>query len=566
MPTPAGVTVRRRALLLVLVVVVGGSGVGVTASLSVPGVAAAHAVLESTVPAAGSAVATSPPRVELTFGEPVTLPSAALRVFDASGDRVDAGPAHHPGGEGTEVSSSLPALRDGSYVVAWKAISADSHPVSGAFTFSVGAASGDASGLVARYEDSGASRAVGVVHGAVRSVGYAAAALLIGGVALLLLCWPAGASAPRPRRWLRWAGVAGVVAALASIPLQAAYGEGDGIGQVLDVPLWPEVVMGRFGWAALARAAAFALGVALVSWLPRCRTAAWRAGALATALVIATSFALAGHGATGRWPIAGVVLDVVHVLAVSVWLGGLVGLLAWVLRDADVASSITATRRFSSVALWSVVAIVVSGGLQGVRQVGWSWEGLTTTTYGRLLLAKVALVLLVVLVAWASRRRLAAVPAADEDRTVPAGASDARRALRRTVAWESAGLLVVLVLSAVLSVTVPAREAVDLPFDQVVRSGAASAQISVLPARTGTNEIHVTVFGGAIPDLAEVDVELRLPERDVGPIDVPMTKITSNHYLTDHAVVPLPGEWRMTVQARVGDFDQDTFEVTVPVR
>ena len=546
--------------------------------------AGAHAVLESTDPAAGSTVATSPRRIGLTFGESVTAPAGAIRLFDGTGRQIDTGRPSHPGGDGTRVAVSVPSLDHGTYVVAWKAISADSHPVNGAFTFSVGAASTDATGLVTQYADAGGSRAVGLLAGLVRVLGYGSTALLLGGGAFVAWCWSRGPESERSRSWLRWSAALGVAVSLASIPIQGAYGEGDGIGQVVDPSLWGEVMSSRFGAMAVVRAGAFAVGIWLASVLPRARTAWWRTLLVAVGAAVALSFALAGHGATGRWPVAGVALDVAHVAGFSVWIGGLVGLLAWALRDADLAAAVAAARRFSGVALVAVSTIVVSGGAQGLRQVGWSWVALSSTTYGRLLIAKVVLVLGVVGVAWLSRRHLRG-PTPAPDRGGPAGDVDAatggaavaapprsdgrvRRSLRRTVGWETAGLAGVLVISAVLSVTIPAREAVELPFDRIVVSGGGSAQISVIPARAGTDQIHVTVSqrDGGIPDIAEMTVQLRLPERDLGPIDVPMTRLASNHFIAEAATIPFPGDWRLTAQARTGEFDEQTFEVTVPVR
>jgi copper transport protein len=101
------------------------------------GPASAHAILESTTPASGEAVATSPKVIELDFSEPVEVSLGAIRLFDTSGRELDVGRSRHPSGDDTRVASTAPELGDGSYVVAWRVVSADSHPVNGAFTFDV---------------------------------------------------------------------------------------------------------------------------------------------------------------------------------------------------------------------------------------------------------------------------------------------------------------------------------------------------------------------------------------------------------------------------------------------
>ena len=107
--------------------------------------AGAHAQLESTDPVQGSVVLVAPTQVVLHFGEPVEIDFGSLRVLGPDGRRVDSGGTHHPDGDSHAVAISLPAhLPRGTYVVAWRVISADSHPVHGAFVFSVGTASGAA--------------------------------------------------------------------------------------------------------------------------------------------------------------------------------------------------------------------------------------------------------------------------------------------------------------------------------------------------------------------------------------------------------------------------------------
>jgi copper transport protein len=124
------------------------------------------------------------------------------------------------------------------------------------------------------------------------------------------------------------------------------------------------------------------------------------------------------------------------------------------------------------------------------------------------------------------------------------------------------------VISTLLSSVIPAREAEGLPFDQTVVTDQGFAQFTVDPAKAGTTAIHVTVSNadGTVPTVQELTLTLRLPERDLGPIKVPMTQLATNHYVNDTATIPFPGTWQITANARVSDFDQLTFTVTVPVR
>ena len=103
-----------------------------------PARADAHAELLSTEPAAGEHLATGPDQVVLHFSEAVNLGDDLVKVLDSSGDEVDAGDPVHLDGERSSVALPLPKLDDGGYVVSWRVISSDGHPVGGAFTFRVG--------------------------------------------------------------------------------------------------------------------------------------------------------------------------------------------------------------------------------------------------------------------------------------------------------------------------------------------------------------------------------------------------------------------------------------------
>ena len=99
--------------------------------------ASAHAQLVSTNPADGAHVEPAPKRVSLRFSEHVSLKLGGVRVLNTDGERVDKDDAKAV--NDTVTVGLRDGLGDGSYVVAWNVISADSHPVNGAFTFVVGA-------------------------------------------------------------------------------------------------------------------------------------------------------------------------------------------------------------------------------------------------------------------------------------------------------------------------------------------------------------------------------------------------------------------------------------------
>ena len=558
----------RRVLLVTAVAVV-------LVIVAAPG-ASAHSQLLSTSPAAGSIVASPPGEIRLTFDESVEISLGAIRLYDAAGREVPVGHVRHPGGVAAQVATTPPTLQRGSYVVSWRVISADSHPVSGAFTFTVGTASdvgSDARGVVSRLLNDSGSRTVSVLFAVAKWLGLASIAVLIGSLWYILWCRRGGRLTGSGLRFMTRSVVVAIGSTVAVFVLQGPYAGGTGLGDAFRPSVWSDVATTRFGEAQLVRIGLLLLALAAIRTSARAGRTVFATSSVILSVGIAITVAVAGHGATGRWIGLGIVADVVHVLAFSVWVGGLFALLSDLRSPAiDPAQLVVAARRFSDSALVAVVAVAGSGTAQAMRQIN-SVGSVWSTTYGRLLLLKLGIVLAVVVVAAFSRSvtRRWAISLTSTETPAPDGGDEPvvlRGRLRRNVAIEVVGVAVVLAVSVLLSGTIPAREAVGLPFSQTVVGDGGFAEILVSPARAGSVAIHVTVTNpdGTVPDLSSLTVDLDLPERQLGPFKVPMTRYASNHYIDDRANIPFAGTWRLTVRASVGDFDSRTFVATVPVK
>jgi copper transport protein len=254
-----------------------------------------------------------------------------------------------------------------------------------------------------------------------------------------------------------WATLLGT---LVGLLLHGPFTQGLPLSQTLDATLLQETLRTRFGRVWAARVVLLLLVAVLRAWSERTETRQrwgwWVAvGGLAAALVVTP--ALGGHAATGPGAAVGAVVGVVHFAAAAVWFGGLVLLGACVLPRTDV-GLLRAVPRFSSVAFWAMVVIVASGVVQGWRQLG-SLQALGGTAYGRLLVAKVAVFLLLIAVAGRSRvlvrRRLTApvIAGAATGLAPPGVGGDAEVAsLRRLVLAEVLIAVVVLAVTALLGI------------------------------------------------------------------------------------------------------------------
>ncbi len=351
----------------------------------------------------------------------------------------------------------------------------------------------------------------------------------------------------------------------------------------------------------IARALVVALGLALrPAWRQGsapARAGVVVAGLLALALVGAT--AAVGHPVAGPWPALAVLVAAVHVAAMSVWLGGLAGLAGGLLRpDGDAGDVAAGLARFSRLAFGSVVALVVSGIVQTVREVA-SPTALTSTSYGRILMVKIAFVLVALAAAGVSRvwvqQRLGIRPSRSGGRrsltahafaasSADEEAAGARRrvqsesavehlpALRRSVGVELLMAVVVLAMSSILVATPPARAALAQPVDVVLdlqgTEAAGSVQISVDPARPGPNVLHVYLFDdeGRLTQPAGIEVTLTEPEQELGPLDVDLQPAGPGHYVGDGMTIPGAGTWTLAVAVRIDEFTATTARTVFPVR
>jgi copper transport protein len=232
--------------------------------------AQAHAVLLETAPPAATVLEKAPEAVTLRFNEPVSAALGGVRVLDADGERVEAGRVSRSP-DGTTLSVPLENVDDGPYVVAWRVISADSHPLRGAFVFRVGAAgAGDDRDLVSRLLASEkGSPFVGGLFTGVRFAAFGALALLVGGAAFVGLVWPAGAASRRVRRLLVGAWAVALAATLAGLVLQGPYAAGLPLADGLKPSVLADVLSTRFGQVWAARVALLLAAVPLLRALHR---------------------------------------------------------------------------------------------------------------------------------------------------------------------------------------------------------------------------------------------------------------------------------------------------------
>jgi copper transport protein len=575
----------------------------------------AHAQLLGTSPTSGSTVQVQPREVIFEFNQDVGGTLGAVRVYDAQGNEVDDLHVSHPNGNEQWMGVGLKAhLPDGTYTGTYRVISADTHVVYGGLSFNVGHA-GEAlkftvAGLIGKSKSGEVTEiAFGVVHG----LNYLTLALMVGGLVFLFFVWAPGftvvasseqrwslasrAFASRLGRLFVVAIVLGVIVSVLGVLLQGASAAGVSLWASLKGSIIDDTLESRFGkvwglraidWVLLG-ALLLALRAMRRDAIPVLKAGSQDAGTVALtrrpprvilALLaiggayLALTPALAGH-ASSESPVAlFFASDALHVLAGSIWVGGIACLLLALLgatrrlQGGERGRLLLATlTRFSPIALGAVVVIAVTGVIQAYIDVR-GLHGLLHTTYGALIVVKVALLASLIGLGWVNRERV--IPALKRlvgDGQSPGGIG---ALARRTMRGELALMLCVFGVTAALVSYAPPIDAASGPFSTNTTIGSAELEMTLEPAKVGPNTIHLYLIdaktGAQFTATKELTATARLPSKGIGPLPLRAIAAGPGHYVLSSAVLSPGGTWEIEISDRVSEFEQFSRTVKVPIR
>ncbi|RAK34668.1 copper transport protein [Actinoplanes lutulentus] len=561
-----------------------------------PSPASAHAAPVGATPAPGSIVGSSPTEVTVTFSEPISPVTGQIQVIAPDGERINATPTVQGAVLRIPIRSAKRPL--GTYLVSFRVISADSHPVGGAITFSVGAPS-------ARPEaatTTGSHPSVTLAVPTLKFLGYAGITLIAGPSLFLAFLWPRKRSRSGAIRLLRIGLALTAAATLGALGTQAQQGSGAALWQV-SVSELTAVLTSQFGLLLLSRLTALALLAVLLPPLlkahPRrispspartpalvavgaptpvvappvpsapvvveasSRVAQFRVAAVLLLSVFGlATWPLTGHAIAAPLPAVTVTVGTVHMAAMAVWLGGLITLTVFLLRGTD--------RRILGVLLpvwsrWAALAVVwltIAGGVQAVVQLG-ALPALWQTGYGRLLLAKLAVLAGVLTLAFFARRLVT--------RVTGSGASG----LRRTVAVEVAATVLILGLSAVLVQVDPGRSAAAKDgavtgegVSETLTNSLYTLQFNIYPVEVGEyNTVHAFLYtpeGKPLPP-EEWEISTRLTSQNLEAVKEPLLGLTPKHHALGSVTFPIPGTYEIAFTIRVDDLNRATVKTSLTV-
>jgi copper transport protein len=598
---------RRRTCFVAIALVVAGVLVAAPSAWG-------HAQLLGTSPMSGSTVHVQPKEVIFEFNQDVGGTLGAVRVYNAQGDEVDNLNVSHPDGNEHWMGVGLkPDLPDGTYTGTYRVISADTHIVYGGLVFNIGHAGAapkfTVAGLIGKNKS---GKITEIAFGIVRGLNYVTLALMVGGLAFLFFAWLPGfegVTGPEERwslasqRFVSRIGllfavaiVLGVLVSLVGVLLQGASAAGVSLWSSLKGSVIENTLESRFGKVWVLRAVDWILLAGLLLALrARARGAvrgladrapgdAWAPVGLRLSRLIRTLFAicaaylvitpaLAGHASIESPVVVFFPSDALHVLAGSVWVGGIACLLIALPGATRQLQPPERSRlllgilaRFSPIALGAVVVIAVTGVIQAYIDVR-SIHGLLHTTYGLLIMIKVLLLAFLIGLGYVNRERV--IPALQRvvgDGQSPGGIG---ALARRTMTGEFALMLCVFGVTAALISYAPPIDAAKGPFSTNTTIGSAELEMTVEPAMVGLNSIHIYLInaksGTQFTATKELTATAKLPSKGIGPLQLKANAAGPGHYVLDSAVLSPGGTWEIEITDRISEFEQFSRTVKVPI-
>ncbi len=493
--------------------------------------ALAHASLLSSVPADGVTLVDPPKRFRLDFSEPVS--PLIIRLVRPDGNVESLANAAV-----ADASVTMPApavAQQGTYILSWRVVSRDGHPVGGVVNFAVGQPS---SGVSAPSD----ARA-GAVHAAIWAAQFVLAIGLFVGVGGAAFATWLAELRPMPGGTLIIATlITGIVAAIVSLPFQGLDALAEPFAHLLRPAVWTTGF--RTSWGLTVVIALLSLAAGLLSLRLDNRAAAKSLAALAV-LGIGLALVASGHATTADrlWTVPAVFL---HGICVAFWVGSL-----WPLAVTVRGGDYGALHRFSRLIPAPLLVLVASGIVLGTVEFD-RLDAFWTTDYGLVLAAKLAIVLL--MLAFGALNRYLLVPrlvAKTERRLVP------------VIATEFALAIVVLGIVGLWRFTPPPRTLAAAETTYIhFHAEPVMAQIELTPERGRGAVADIEISDDDLHPIAakEVSVVIWNPAAGIEPLRLQAAAAGNGQWKVSGLHIPIAGVWRMRVEVLISDFDKVMLE------
>ena len=504
---------------------------GVAGSIDV---AEAHAGLKSSEPAASSVLEQSPKEIVLNFGEAVEVSFGSIRLFDSNSKLVELPMPKYVEAYGVidakTIRVEIPELQFGSYLVVWRVVSADSHPVQGAFAFQIGTKGLNLESLSQEIlASSSAPFAVKLAMGFARWLSFLGVMVMVG--AMLLATRIIGLSRVDKIIFGSW--ITAFVGSTLILLLQAPYalGQAMSIGEVFSAV--DDVLQTRLGTWLVVRGTILLAFLLLIRQRNLHDRPIYRMVAILLGIGLFATFSISGHPGMREYSALSIGTDIVHFLSVSAWMGGLVTLVLLGRKWQSESSLVISW--FSFTATISMPIMVATGVAQAWRMME-GFQNILSTTYGVVFSVKVLLVIVAIAAGTRARQVFKSKKVDQQDlREIK---------FSRTVLAESMIGVAVLAVTAVLVSVPPLSISGAAAFETSVVQANVIADLRVTPARVGEVEVHVVLSppGGALQSITTATARISLATQAIPPIPVDLRLVGKNHFQAK-LLLPRAGDW-----------------------
>ncbi len=498
----------------------------------------AHAGLKSSEPAASSVLEQAPKEIVLNFGEVVEVSFGSIRLFDSNSQLIVLPTPRHGAVDGAvdakTVRVAIPDLGPGSFLVVWRVVSADSHPVQGAFAFQIGARGLNLASLGEEILDSStAPISVRLMMGLAKWLSFLGVMVLVG--AMLLATRLVGVSRVRKIIFGSW--IVAVIGSALVLLLQAPYalGQAMGVGEIFGV--LDDVLQTRLGNWLVVRGAILLIFLLLIWRQDLHQKSIYRMVASLAGIGLFATFSISGHPGMREFSALSIGTDIVHFLCVSAWMGGLITLV--LLGRKWQSDSARVIAWFSFTATISMPIMVATGVAQAWRMME-GFQNIFSTTYGVVLSIKVLLVIVSIAAGTRARQLFKSKKVEQKD------LKEIR--FSKTIITESMIGVVVLAVTAVLVSVPPLSVNGAAPFEATVVQANVIADVRITPARVGEVEVHVVLSppGGALQSIKEVTARISLVTGEIPSIPIDVRLIGVNHFQAK-LLLPRAGDWLLEI-------------------
>lgn len=513
--------------------------------LALTSLAFAHASLTGTEPADSAVIDSAPSNFSLSFSEPVSPLILKLIRPDGSASVLTDFALHDQ-----KVKITAPDnLDQGTHVLTWRVVSSDGHPVSGSVIFSIGKASSAPHQLVAT-NDAKVSSAIWLA----KLVLYITLFIGIGGAFALSWLWPAQRAA---RRLIQAILNAGFIVTALSLGLQGLDALGVGFIDFFSPSVWLAGFNTSYGMTVLVLLAAIILTT--IALAITCKKAA-KLLSLIAIITGAAALAISGHASAAepQWLTRPAVF--LHAFTIALWVGALMPLgISLYRKDSDTTNGL---RRFSNFIPYALLILIIAGTTLTIIQVQ-KPSALLDTAYGKLLVAKLAILFLLFLLAAYNRWKL----------TQPVMHNDgvATQKLARSIIIETVLVLVIFGIASGWRFTPPPRSiaiAAAQPATMHIHTDKAMADVSVAPGRTGSVTASAILMDSdfATLEAQEVTYVFSNSEAGIEPFRRKAVKTENGNWEATDVLLPLAGTWKVRLDILINDFELVRLEENIQIR